>query len=584
MKFWGDTRSQSVQVGVVLLFGVAVIAFSTYQASIIPSQNREIEFNHFEEVRNDMTDVRNSILTTGQSDIEQHPSVILGTNYPARVAGRNPPPVFATVQTSDAYNITITNESGAKVEIPTRFLEYDPEYNQLRSGSTWYENSILYFDERQQGGGIVIIEEQDLNAGGPTLRITAIQGEMRASGTNRITLDLYPAENITADEIPNGDLSIEIPTRLSAGEYWDSAFSDAPSGMYQGIDETSYSDSSSVYGLKLAIDTSRSASELQVNTVGIQSEPSNNPQKQNIGAGTSGSDGNVDDGEGGSGDPLPANDVSFNDTNGNGVYDDDVDGDTYSEQDLTSGFDQSGVDLVIAEDTSGSSDFDISADSITVQSDSTLDSSDGKITLESYNGPTTVSGSLTAKNTINISTSSNNIDVTGGSVDTKNGKITLTSDSGGNINISDGSLTSKNTIEVTTSGGGDIDGSMGTINTNNGKVTLKTDSGGDINVAGGSISSKNEIKIETSGTGNIDVSSGLVESTNGKVSYITSDISEIDLRSTIMRSKNGAFANSNNDATIYVDDSVIEVSNSGDSATLTARGKIVGEPEKGTVN
>lgn len=586
MRFWDDTRSQSVQIGVVLLLGMAVIAFSTYQATVIPSQNSEVELNHFQDVRNDMVEVRNSILTTGQTDVEQHPSVTLGTNYPPRIAGLNPPSASGTLRTSDTYNITITNESGAQVELPTRFLEYSPEYNQLRSGSTWYENSVLYLDEREQGGSVVIIEEQNLLVGGNSLRIVALQGDIGTGGTRRITLDLFPAENITADEIPTGELTIQIPTRLTGGEYWDTAFANAPPGAYQGVNESSYPGESSVYGLELNINTSPSSTELQINTVGIQSDPSNNPQKQNVGATGSGSggggsgSGGDNGGSGGSGDPLPSSDTSFDDENGNGVYDSSET--SYSEQDIVQGFDQTGVDLVIAEDVTDSSGLDVKADSIAIQDGVTLESTNNDVKLESYNGDIVASGSVSAKNSIEFTTSGNDIDASSGAIDTQNGKVTFSTDSGGNLNIAGSSVTAKNEIKLNTSGGGNIDASGSAINTQNGKIELSTDGGGNLDVSGSSVTAKNEIKLDTSGTGDIDASGSTIDTESGKIELITSGNSEIDLRSAVLRSKNNAYAADNNAATIYVDNGRVEESN-GNEGTLYVNGEVNGSLAFGAI-
>ncbi|MDZ7746206.1 MAG: hypothetical protein U5K28_06720 [Halobacteriales archaeon] len=52
--FRGDTRGQSVQVGVIILFAFAIIAFTSYQAVVVPQQNQQVEFDHNQEVQSDM--------------------------------------------------------------------------------------------------------------------------------------------------------------------------------------------------------------------------------------------------------------------------------------------------------------------------------------------------------------------------------------------------------------------------------------------------------------------------------------------------------------------------------------------------
>jgi hypothetical protein len=114
------------------MFGILILALTTYQAAIVPEQNAQTEFQHFEEVRDELIQLRNSISTAGQSDVSQFPSVILGTNYQTRTVTINPPAPAGTLQTSDAYNITISNGTEEyDKNITTRFLEYQPGYNEI---------------------------------------------------------------------------------------------------------------------------------------------------------------------------------------------------------------------------------------------------------------------------------------------------------------------------------------------------------------------------------------------------------------------------------------------------------------------
>jgi hypothetical protein len=261
----------------MFLFAFTVILISMNQAYIVPQENSEIEFQHFQDTRSDMVSVQNSVLTAGKADVSQYPTVQLGTNYPPRIFAVNPPPASGTLRTSEAYDIVITNESDTE-RISTRFIQYRPGYNELEVGPTWYENSILYLGETPRGGR-VIYEDQQLVTGGNTLRITALQNEFDQSGTGRATLELYPTEATTADEIPTGDLDITVPTRLTADEYWGAAMQDQP--FYDEVNESYYP--GAVYGLNFSIDTTQESNELQVNTVGIRSEPDEGPAKQNVG-------------------------------------------------------------------------------------------------------------------------------------------------------------------------------------------------------------------------------------------------------------------------------------------------------------
>ncbi|WP_241431560.1 PKD domain-containing protein [Halorubrum distributum] len=272
MRFSRDRRGQSVVVGTVILFGFLILALSLYQVQIVPQENAEVEFQHFEEVRNDLVDLRAGILTAGQADTPQFKSVELGTNYPTRLFAINPPPPTGTLQTSDAYNVTITNGTET-VTIPSRFLSYTPGYNELSRTPTRYDGSVLYLDGRERGENVVVIEEQSLVDDG-TVRLTVLQNEYRRSGTQRATVELYPTNSTSTDGIPTGEVNITIPTRLNASTYWDGAIGDE--SVYTGVEDDRYAEG--VHGLTLRANSD----DTRVNTVGIQESPNEGPVRENV--------------------------------------------------------------------------------------------------------------------------------------------------------------------------------------------------------------------------------------------------------------------------------------------------------------
>jgi hypothetical protein len=280
-----DNRGVAPVIGFILLFGFLIIALSGYQAYNVPQQNSEVEFQHFQEVRNDLVNVRSSISTAGQADVSQYPTAKLGTNYPARIITINPPPPSGTLRTSQPYDIRIEEQSGGGEEaVSTRFLEYQNGYNELNIGSIWYENSVLYLDERGNRGGIAIYQDQNIIAGNDTARVTALQNQFSTSSTGRVTLNLYPAENPDVNISKfEGDLTIKIPSRLNGTTYWDEAIDTSGSDAlaYQGTEP--YPGESDIYWVVLTVD----ADALKFNTVGIDSVPENQASaKQNVGVGT----------------------------------------------------------------------------------------------------------------------------------------------------------------------------------------------------------------------------------------------------------------------------------------------------------
>ncbi len=237
-----------------------------------------------------MLEVRSAISTAGQADVSQYPTVKLGTTYPARIFTVNPPPPSGTLQTSQAYNITIENQSGDGLEtVSTRFLEYQNGYNEIDIGPVWYEHSVVYIDERDSGGGIAIYEDQNIVTGNDTARVTALQNDFRVSSTGRVTLDLYPTKSarINTSDL-EGNVTIKIPSRLNGSTYWDEAIdtTDSDTLWYGGTEP--YPGESGIYWVELTV----KADALNFNTVGIDSAPeSQTAAKQGVGAGLPGDSG-----------------------------------------------------------------------------------------------------------------------------------------------------------------------------------------------------------------------------------------------------------------------------------------------------
>ena len=316
LSFASDQRGVSAVLGFILLFGILILALATYQAQIVPQENAATEFEHFQDVRDEMVGIRNSISTAGQADVSQFSDLTLGTNYQTRTFTINPPPPGGTLQTSDkAYNITIANETDS-TNVSTRFLEYQPGYFEIDIGSIWYEHSVLYLDERDQGNGVSIIEDQNI-LNDRTVRITALQNRFREGGTKRIALELYPQEDLSEGDgtFPIGsDLTVTIPTRLDNETYWDDELGGKDG--YEGVDINARAEG--IHALNLSVDSDN----IEVNTVGVRSDPDEEPAK-NIDPITSetlndlGPDSDLDL------DPetdLPDGFVAFLDENENGEY------------------------------------------------------------------------------------------------------------------------------------------------------------------------------------------------------------------------------------------------------------------------
>ena len=284
MNFSRDRRGQSVVIGTVIIFGFLIAALSLYQVQVVPQQNGQVEFQHSEQVRNDLVDLRAGILQAGSTERDQYETVRLGTEYPPRLLGINPPAPAGTLRTSDSYpiNITYANNDTLIESIPTRFVEYRSGYNEIDRSSTWIDSSVLYVDARDDGDGVAIIEEQELVVN-DTLRIVAVQNEFQTSRTGRVSLELYLKENL--GESANlsdfdGPVNVSIPTRLD-DDYWSESIQSG-SVTYNGVNTGAFPNANDSYVsvLELQVD---SLDNVTVNSVGVQSEPSGGAVKANVG-------------------------------------------------------------------------------------------------------------------------------------------------------------------------------------------------------------------------------------------------------------------------------------------------------------
>ena len=245
MVFGPDERAQSTLVGFILLFGILVVAFASYQAVVVPNQNAEVEFNHNQGVQTDMQDLRNSLLDVrsverineGEYEVisEHRPArVQLGTQYPARLIALNPPHPTGSLQTEEPTsgvtieNADVTNADAFVVQpesveelvqddfeagIDTRFISYQPQYNEYRSApETVFEHSLLY--NKFQEDDLVVRDQRLIND--RRLNVLLFSGSVSRSSNQAVTLDPETIDgptgpiNITAD---NGPIEITLPTR-----------------------------------------------------------------------------------------------------------------------------------------------------------------------------------------------------------------------------------------------------------------------------------------------------------------------------------------------------------------------------------
>ena len=245
LGFREDTRGVSALVGAVLLLGILVIALASYQAIIVPQQNAQTEFDHNQQVEDEMVDFRNALLEARLDERERAPSVKLGTRYQSRTLAVNPPPATGTLQNISQDNMRV-NESGTGDEIlnltGNQFFEYTPSYSEYRdAGTIRYENTLVYHDFGSDN--ITLSNQRLLTDESPsgfdvdgTIRLVPSEPSIDEQGTDRVSYEPTPER---ARFVTVTDPEITLPTELPVDDSDRTSWTELLDGQIDEDDEIS---------------------------------------------------------------------------------------------------------------------------------------------------------------------------------------------------------------------------------------------------------------------------------------------------------------------------------------------------------
>lgn len=232
---WDDERGQAIQIGAVLLFAALIIVFSTYQAFIVPNQNREVEFNHNQRVQEQLQELRNGIVSVPESGTGRSVSVQLGTRYPSRLVALNPGPATGSLRTigtgESKVNISVINVSAAGEtedfwngdtrNYSSGSLVYTQNYNEYQQAPrTLYDNTVLVNQNRNRN--LTVTDQQLID--GRTINLISLNGSLSVSRTRAVTVDLEavsaPARTVPVTNDDAGEnVTIGFPTRLNESNW-----------------------------------------------------------------------------------------------------------------------------------------------------------------------------------------------------------------------------------------------------------------------------------------------------------------------------------------------------------------------------
>jgi len=230
MALWDDERAQPVQIGFILVFAILVVTFAVYQAVLVPQQNAQVEFSHYQQVGQDVTDLRNDLIDAAGSENTRAASVTLGTTYPARVLALNPAPPSGTLETTGEGDVNVTGLSGTSAAdlcatnasgVQSRSLVYRPAYNEYGAAdNVTYENSVVVrsFQDGKRYGTQSLVENASEN-GTNRINLRLLTNEFSESGTGTASVDLVPNRTYEETFSPGSNFNVTVPSEIPPGEW-----------------------------------------------------------------------------------------------------------------------------------------------------------------------------------------------------------------------------------------------------------------------------------------------------------------------------------------------------------------------------
>ncbi|WP_227133526.1 hypothetical protein [Halorubellus salinus] len=248
MPFGSDDRAVAIQVGAIVLFAFVIIAITAYQASVVPNQNEQVEFNHNQEVQRQLADLQGAVGSTPTAGGARTVVVESSTGYPARTIFVNPPrptgrlrtfgtgnPAFtieienaaATGETGDFWDGTTTQtyRSGGFV--------FDPNYNVYSEAPRTVVSNSLVYNQFPNGEDIVVNSQSLFD--GRRISLTALNGSYdEQGGAASVTVRPVSASStrVSVEGTSSNPVTISVVTRLGdsladAATRWETILTEA---------------------------------------------------------------------------------------------------------------------------------------------------------------------------------------------------------------------------------------------------------------------------------------------------------------------------------------------------------------------
>lgn len=267
-----------------------MLLLTMYQASVVPSQNHNVEFTHNERVQSELLDVRNGIIRAATTGNTQPGSVRLGTMFPSRIIAVNPAPAGGTVGPSSVRgNATITgaeplnrdarnywSNGSHSMSYRTQGFTYEPSYREYDTApTTVYENTVLY-NEFPNGQNRTISGQSIVD--GRTISLIAVQEIPTKSSSGTVGMDIHPLSPSSTqlrtiavtNETPTEPVNVTLPTQLTQ-QRWSRLLENELDDGY--VESVSVSDGNVTIKMKQVVDGSQVTYNLRTAAVTASRSP-----------------------------------------------------------------------------------------------------------------------------------------------------------------------------------------------------------------------------------------------------------------------------------------------------------------------
>ncbi|WP_435095612.1 hypothetical protein [Halarchaeum sp. P4] len=228
-----DDRGVSTLVGAILLFGIILVVYATWQAAVVPAENKQVEFDAFQEAGEDVTELQNALQRAGAFGVQTSTVVHAGARYPPRVLFVNPPPATGTLSTQPAGDVTFSNVAATDKDVrdywnsserslafQTHHVVLRTDYNELRANDLGIDPSGAVY--LAAGTNSVMRDAQSL-VNGNRITLVTVAGGYREGGVT-VSPAVRPV-SVSTETISirntSGDFTMTVPTRLSE-DAWES--------------------------------------------------------------------------------------------------------------------------------------------------------------------------------------------------------------------------------------------------------------------------------------------------------------------------------------------------------------------------